>query len=414
MSRITNRVTKRPTNATALLLLALLGLGAQACHGKDRGGAAASAARPPAPVKVEAVHRGAIDLTLRYPGELKAPETVQIAPEVSGRIEAVSVRMGDKVKKGQLLVRLDDAQLRSQLQESRAALQVARSNVQRAKVEDRTTATELKRKASLAKRDLITRQEMDNIRSRRDTAAASLAVATAQVTQASARIGLLTKQLRDTRIRAPFSGWIQARSLDPGAVASAGTAVLKLVRKSPVVVQFKVGERHIGEVRRRMAAGPLPVQVSVDAYPRKPFSGQVVRVSPALDSASRTAAVEAELPNEDGRLMPGMFCRVALDLGASERALLVPLRALLDETPATRAATQRGRAAQVFVVEAGKARRVTFQLGTEDNRGGEAGGGGVGEVLGGLEQGQQVVVEGQADLEDGAAVKVMGAPGVKR
>lgn len=378
---------------------------------KDREGArSGTAAKVRAvPVKVAVIERGKIRVALRYPGELKAPETVEVASEVGGRLEAVTVRMGQQVKPGQLLVRVDDAQLRSQLQEARAALLVARSSLKRAQVEDQTAATELKRKASLARRDLITRQEMDNVTSRRDTAAASLSVAQAQVSQAQARVGLLEKQLRDTRILAPFAGWVQARHLDPGAVVSPGTAVLQLVRKSPIVVRFKVGERHIGEIRRRLAAGSLPVQIHVDAYPKEPFSGAVVRVAPALDAASRTVAVEAELPNEDGRLMPGMFCRVTLDLGESAGTLLLPLRALV-----TRSSGGQQGAGKVFVVQGGRAKRVQVQLGAEEAPTGpgqeqaERG-----EVLAGLTEGQQVVVEGQDGLEDGAVVEVVGRVGAR-
>jgi RND family efflux transporter MFP subunit len=356
------------------------------------------------PVKVAAVQRGTVKLTLRYPGELTAPETVDVAPEVGGRLLAVTVRMGQAVKEGQLLVRIDDAQMRSQLQEARAALQVARSALRRAEVADKTAATELSRKESLAKRDLITRQEMDNIQSRRDTAAASLAVARAQVSQAAARVGLLQKQLRDTRILSPLTGWVQARHLDPGAVVSAGKAVLRLVRKSPIVVRFKVGERHIGEIRHRLDAGRLPVQVRVDAYPGRAFSGAVARVAPALDAASRTAAVEAELPNEDGRLMPGMFCRVTLDLGRSSGALLLPLRALV-----THGSGESDGEGKVFVVQGGRARLTTVQLGAvEPPPGPGQDEGERGEVLRGLTRGQQVVVEGQDGLQDGAAVQVVG------
>jgi RND family efflux transporter MFP subunit len=200
------------------------------------------------------------------------------------------------------------------------------------------------------------------------------------------------------------------------------------VRKSPIVVRFKVGERHIGEVRRRMAGpadnttpaaqrspGPgLPIQIRVDAYPREPFRGAIVRVAPALDVASRTVAVEAELENKDGRLMPGMFCRVALDLGTRQQALLVPLRALVTRRGRNPDGDERRAAARVFVVRDRRARLTQIQLGAEDAGKGKRAGddGGRGEVLSGLEQGQQVVVEGHDSLEDGARVEVVaeGAP----
>jgi membrane fusion protein (multidrug efflux system) len=391
-----SRASRRAALLLPLTSAILLNAGCPKGSGQQQRG---KAERQPLPVKVEPVRRGDIRMTLRYPGELKAPESVEVASEVGGRIQTIAVRMGERVKQGQLLVSVDDSQLRTQHQEARAALLVARSALRRAEVDDRNAATELGRKAPLAKRDLITQQEMDNVRTRRDSAAASLAVAKAQVSQADARVTLLQKQLKDTRIRAAFAGWIQARHLDAGAVVTAGTAVLRLVRTTPIVVRFQVGERHIGELRRRMAAGSVAVHVGVDAYPRDTFTGNIVRVAPALDAASRTAAVEAELPNDDGRLMPGMFCRVTLDLGTHERALLVPLTALVGDEQGGTSARQT-RAARVYVTERGKARLVTLQLGAADDK--------HAEVLGGLEQGQQVVVEGQDSLEDGTPVEVVG------
>lgn len=365
-----------------------------------------AAAKRPVPVKAEPVRRGSFTISLRYPGELRARRSVEVAAEVSGRIQLVAVRMGERVKPRQLLVRIDDTQIRSQLEEARAAVQVARSSLRRAEVEDANTATELARKLPLAKRELITKQEMDNVRSRRDTAAASLSVARAQVSQAEARLSLLAKQLKDTRIRASFGGWIQTRHLDPGAVVNPGTAVLRLVQANPIVASFQLGERHIGEVRRRMASGTVAVQLAVDAYPDQVFTGVIARVAPALDTASRTVAVEAELDNEDGRLMPGMFCRVELNLGTRRDALLAPLRALIEQTAASSTGSGRtagSQEARLYVVKDGTARLTRVRLGAEDAE--------RVEVLAGLDEGQLVVVEGQDGLVNGARVEVVQAGG---
>jgi RND family efflux transporter MFP subunit len=187
-------------------------------------------------------------------------------------------------------------------------------------------------------------------------------------------------------------------------VVTPGKAILRLVRTQPIVALFRVGERQIGAIRERMEKGGLSFRLGVDSYPRRVFDGRVARVAPALDAASRTVAVEGELPNEDGLLMPGMFCRVELPLGRREDVLLLPLVALADSAsaggarkPAAHAGAATG---EVFVVHRGRARMATVYLGGSDDQ--------QVEVLRGLEAGAEVVVEGQDKLRTGSLVDVVG------
>lgn len=399
----------RPLAGLLLLTFTLAGGGCQR-EGSAQKGAKKKAERPPKPVELARVVRGEIGLTLRYPGELQAPESVELSAEAAGRLELVAVRLGDRVKRGQLLTRLDAAQVRAKLQQAKAQLQVARATLSKAAVEQKNAEAELRRTEPLAQKELVTRKQMDDVRARRDAAVASRAMAQAQVAQATAGLALLRRQLADTEVRAPFDGWIQARHLDPGAVVSAGTPVLRLVQRDPLVVRFKVGERHIGELQRRTGGEtPLTVGIEVDAYPDQTFRGEVVRLAPALETASRTAPVEAELKNTDGRLMPGMFCRVTLDLGTRRKALLLPLRALLDGAEGGTTRLGETRTVQVFAVQGGQARRVELELGVEQSGPGPLGG--VGEVLTGLEEGAMVVIQGQQSLEEGDRVVVVGQEG---
>jgi len=356
----------------------------------------------PVPVEVEVVRRGPMQQSLAYVGELAAPEEVELASKVGGRIRSVRVHMGAAAKKGDLLAQIDDAALRAQHQEAAAALEVAQASLLRSRVEDKNAEIELGRKEPLAKQDLITQQELDNVRTRRDGAAAGLQVATAQVSQAHARIQVLSQQLSDARLTAPFAGWVAARHLDAGAIVSPGTAIVKLVRTDPIVVRFKVSEREVGEIRQRMAAGGLEITVDLDAYRDEKFRGRVVRVAPSIDTRSRSAPIEAEVANADGRLMPGMYCRVELDLGSRPDALQVPVRALLEGTSEDSATRLRGeaRSSAVFVITDGHAQRVAIELGHEH--------GDFGEVLSGLTDGASVVVQGQSLLKDGATVEVVG------
>jgi membrane fusion protein (multidrug efflux system) len=373
-----------------------------ACSAEKGSGEANARVERPVPVEVEVLRRGPMQQSLGFVGELAAPEEVELASKVGGRIRSIRVRMGEAATKGALLAQIDDAALRAQYQEAEAALEVAQAGLLRAEVEDKNAEIELARKEPLAKQDLITQQELDNVRTRRDGAAAGLQVATAQISQARARIQVLSQQLGDARITAPFTGWVAARHLDAGAIVSPGTAIVKLVRTDPIVVRFKVSEREVGEIRRRMAAGGLDITIDSDAYRDERFMGRVVRVAPSIDPQSRSAPVEAEVANADGRLMPGMYCRVELDLGSRPDALQVPLRALLAGTSEDSATRLRGeaRTTAVFVVADGRARRVSIELGHEH--------GDHGEVLSGLDDGAVVVVQGQSRLRDGNPVEVVG------
>ena len=364
----------------------------------------------PRAVSVETVHERPIGQNFDFVGELIAQNSVELAAKLSGRIKSIRVRMGEAVKKGDLLVEIEDSHLRAQIAEAKASLAVAEASIKRAVVQEKNASNELLRKEKLIEKDLITRQEMDNVRSRQQADAASLDLAQAQAAQARAHIGLLRDQLSDARIRSPLNGRVAARHLDSGAVVSPGTAILRLIDADPVIAKFQIPERYLGEVITRGANPdpPLVVRAQLEAYPSETFEGRVVRTSPTLDKNTRAAAIEAEFPNADGRLAPGMFCRLKLDLGIQSDALLVPLRALLESSERDFSAADSppgtvGTQARVYVIRQGRAEQVRVSLG---ERQGE-----YRRVLDGLEPGEQVVVEGQSLLKNGAPVQIVKSDG---
>lgn len=389
------------------LLFAVIVLALAACVGDEEpAGPQRQRGAGKAAVRVEAVAEGSIHHRLEVVGELTARRSVDVASRIAGRVTEVLVELGEDVGEGDLLVQLDDGPLRSQVLEAQAAWKVAKASVTRAGAEHRAAESELRRKAPLADDDLVTPLEMDNLRSRFDATSAALEVARAQADGAAARLKKLRQDLADTRLSAPFPGRIAARHLDPGAVVSPGTPILELVHTDPAVARFQLSERQVGLVRTRMSASGGPeVTLELNAYPDRRWTGRLVRLSPSLRAESRAAAAEAEFDNPEGLLMPGMFCRLTLDLGGSERAVLVPSPAVLVERVGERRTT-------VFVVRGGKAHQVEVRLGLEQR--------GQTEVLDGLSPGDQVVVEGQARLRDGQEVQVVtgsagerngGAPG---
>jgi len=384
----------------------------EASQGGQRGGPTKNR---PVTVSVESVKVGPIRVRLEFVGEVRARRSVEIAAPAAGKLKSVLVDMGQRVEAGEVLAELDAATVRAKLAEARASLSVSRAAIRRAEAEFRSVDSELARKAPLAEDNLVTPQEMDQLQSRHDASKANLEVSRAQVTQAEAAIQVLSQALVDTRLVAPFGGRIEARLLDPGAVVNAGTPVLRLVHTNPAVVSFQVSEQQVGRLRARMAESEdkgVPVRLALSAYPDKRWTGKLVRIAPALDSRTRAAAAEAEFENEGNELMPGMYCRLSIDLGGREKALLVPLRAVVKRriqtkatgqptTPEQAAAARSGQG--VFVVRDDTAHLVPVVLGVEQSR--------YGEVLEGLNEGDAVVVEGQNALRDGATVKLVSPRG---
>jgi len=365
---------------------------------------------PPVAVSIETIKRQPVDQSFDFVGELVAQNSVELASKLTGRIQSIRVKMGDKVKNGDLLVEIENSNLRAQLAEAKASLEIAKASIKRAVVEEKNASNEVARKETLIEKDLVTRQEMDNVRSRKETGAASLDLARAQAAQAKARIQLLQDQLLDARIRSPLSGRVEARYLDPGAVVNPGTAIMRLIAVDPVIARFQVPERYLGEVIRHSAEdeNPLVVQAKLDAYEAETFTGKVVRTAPALDKTTRSAFIEAEFPNSEGRLLPGMYCRLKLELGIKTNALLVPLPALLNDNgsgsfenrdPESAMSTE----ARVYKIVQNRAEQVRVSVG---GRQGE-----YRVALDGIDQGDRVVVAGQSLLKDGSAVKIIKSDG---
>lgn len=381
-------------NAACFALVLLVPLLMSAC---GRSEAPGREARPQA-VRSAALERGDIPRDLEFTGDVVAPERAQIAASVGGRIETIRVRLGDSVAKGDLLAEIDAEVLTAQRREAEAGVRAAEAARLRARTDFENTETEERRVRALAEKNLVSEQEQDNIRARLKNAEAALVSADAQLEQAKARVATLAAQIAQTRVRAPFDAMIEARFLDPGSVVAAGTPILALTRTRPATVRFSVPERFVAAVNRSLNSGDTSVQLRVDAYPMDSFPGKVARISPVLESSSRSRMVEVDFPNEDNRLLPGMFGRVHLRLGVAENALLLPLVALLDFSPVRAGApdAEGSGTGTLYTVREGKAQRATVRLGIRA--------GDMGEVLEGLAPGDRVVIEGQHLLRDGIAV----------
>lgn len=320
----------------------------------------------PASVEVVSVKTARLQDDAQAVGSLRSRQSVTLKPETAGRVSRIAFADGSTVRRGQLLVQLDDTLQRAELSQAQAQLSIARAN--------------LKRNEELLAQNFVAARVVDESR-------AALQVAEAQVDLAQAR-------LQRMRITAPFDGTLGLRSINLGQYVKDGDELVNLEDTSKLTVDFRLPERY----QNRLAPGQ-GVQVQLDALPGKRYDARVIAIDPLLDANGRSISVRAEMPTAPGDgLRPGMFARVLIVFSVDDRALVVPEEALVP---------QGGRQFVYVLDEQGQgdarkrvSRRVEVELGVR--RGAEV------QITQGLKEGDTVVVAGQQRLQrDGTAVRVI-------
>lgn len=328
----------------------------------------AQPASAPPEVGVTSPRRGDIHRFVTIPGTLRPNQSVTLHAKVAGYLKAIAVDKGDKVKKGQVLAELEMPELVAERAKHEAEQKIAKIEAQRIG-SARTKAP-----------DLITPQVAD-------TAEARLAMAEA---------GLKHNEtmLRYGQITAPFDGVVTNRYVDVGAFVPAATAggsaqaaaILTLMDYSTIRVRIAVPEIEAARIQEGQ-----PVVVTTDSLPGKTFRGKVSRHSGALDEGTRSLIVEADLPNPEGILRPGMYASVKIGVEHHTNAVLVPAPALVREKAA----------GFLFLLEDGKAKRVPVKYGFNDGTNVE--------ILDGLPQNARVIIPGKTPLTNGQSVKAVEA-----
>lgn len=305
-------------------------------------------------VAVPAVIRPVTE-SLSLVGTITPNEFVEIKAETDGIVEAIGFNEGQRIGQGDLLVRLEQSKFSIAVAEAEATLRLSQANYERAK--------------QLFADKLISQQEYDQT--------ASIFA----VNQAS--LDLKKRQLKDTEIRAPFSGITGARQISPGQVISRQAILTWLVDLDTVKVEVNVPERYLSQVNPGLKIG-----FSVASFPADRFEGEVYFVSPQLNPDTRTALVKARIPNPDHRLRGGMFASLALTLQLRQAAIVIPEPALMSN----------GNDVSVFVIDANQQAQLRpVKVGLR--LAGRA------EILAGLKPDEQVIVEGVQKIYPGATVK---------
>ncbi len=231
---------------------------------------------------------------------------------MTGRIDQLKAEIGDWVQKGTLIAKVDEDEVRQQVNRAAAALEVAKASLSQKQTDKEILKKELDRTIELHENQLIPRRDLDTADARYRGAIAQEKLAEAQIDQAQAELRELRVRLDNTRILAPISGLVGKRHLDNGALVNPSMPVVSLVDLSTMVMEINAPEKDLVKIRTGLEAG-----IVLDAYPEQKFKGRVIRLSPILDPATRTGSVEIEVPNPNMLLKAEMFARVELDLGTT-------------------------------------------------------------------------------------------------
>ena len=352
-------------------------------------------------------------------GSLAANQQTDVAPETSGKVAAVGVDIGSSVRKGQMLVKLEDADFRDRIQQAQAQLDQSKATLQQnlAKIGLRPgqkfnpesvpevaaaraaldlAEKNLRRSEKLVESGDIPRATYDLQKSQRDQAAeqhqalihqaqqnfAAVANAQAAVDMAQSQLSLARRNLTYTVVFAPMAGYVAERPADIGEYISPQQKVATIVSLNPLRVRIDVPEQAIPQIRIGES-----VSVSVAAYPDRSFAGHVARVSPSVTPASRTMTVEADVDNPSAELKPGQFATIRILLPQSAPAVLVPQRALRTISGAT----------YVFVIKNGFAQQRLVQPGQTE--------GDLVELKSGIAADEVVATSNVDQLSDGSAIR---------
>jgi len=236
-----------------------------------------------------------LDNTIVIPGSILPNEQIEVRSELSGRIEELNFIEGGFVKKGTLLVKVDDSELLAQLQKLDAQIGQAHADEQR--------------KKQLIEVNGITQEEYD--------------AATTAVKELEADISLLKTRINKSSIRAPFDGYVGLRLASPGAYVSSGDIISTLVETNPAKIEFNVPEKYVGGIHNGMdVTFTLSGQETI-------FKGKVYATDPMIDASSRSLKVRAICENPLNKLVPGAYVELTLGLEKTKDALLIPTLALV-------------------------------------------------------------------------------------
>ncbi|MFM1753634.1 MAG: hypothetical protein RLZZ236_573 [Bacteroidota bacterium] len=294
------------------------------------------------------------DNNLALSGSIEANEQVEIRSEVSGVVKTIYFQEGSNVAKGQVLLKVDDIELKAQLAQAKTKESLASENERRAKL--------------LLQKEAISQEEYD--------------VARADHQSAKAQSQLILAQIEKTTVRAPFSGKIGLRSISPGTYVTPALLIAKLVNIGQLKITFSIPEKYASQVKKN---GTITFNVTGSD---RTYTAKIYAIEPEVEIATRTLKVRALADNKDGKLLPGTFADVQLPLDIIKDAVVIPTEAIIP--------VQDGK--KVFIANKGMAKEIMVETATRTDASIL--------VLSGLKAGDTVLTSGVMSLKDEAPIVV--------
>lgn len=279
-------------------------------------------------VRVEKPTVASSSRSLVLPGAVQPLQETTLFPRANGYISKWNVDIGDRVKSDDILAEIDTPELDQELRQARAQLEQLRASVVQAKANSEFSKQALARYEQLTPAGLASEQDLEKQRAQSAVDSASISVAAANVEAQKANIDRITKLKSFAKVKAPFNGIVTSRSVDIGALMTAGNGspMFKVTATDPVRVFVQVPQDAAPSLHRDLIA-----KVTIREYAGRVFQGGVTRTSGALDPASRTMTVEVRIANPKNELLTGMFAQVSFDLPFPHKVYEVPATALRDD-----------------------------------------------------------------------------------
>jgi len=350
------------------------------------------------PVKLLPAEQGQISSFIAATGNLRALRDIEVATQVEGIVRKVAVEEGDFVHRGQLLCKLDDAQNKINLEltverreQARIQREKARITMEKAAVQIKNARTEYERYKKANEDGLVSETEVATRKYQLEELIHDHRVSESEIKELGHKVAELTAEIAQsklqislTEIRAPFDGYITARTVEIGQRVRNLDSLFKLGSFNPLYADVFLSERETREVRPGQEA---EIQLGLDGS--KSVPGRVKRISPVVDQATGTVKVTVEVRTRETGFKPGAFVRVAVRTDTRTDALLIPKQAVLEQDGEN----------YVFIADSDEARRVKVILGYENN--------GIVQVRSGLKTGEKVIVAGQGALKEGDKIRVI-------
>jgi len=343
-------------------------------------------------VQVQPVKKKSLRPFINNIGTLNPFEEVTVSSEVDGILKDVNVDNGSEVSKGMILAVIDDTDYNLEVERGMASLKQAEANLSNIKLE-------YHRKEELYKKELLTKQQYDDVTAR-------LSIADAELERAKSSVSTARQKLSKAKIYSTLSGVVKEKKVSSGNYVKNGTPLFTIIQTNPAKLDFTVNEKDLEKIRKGQ-----DVFLTVYAFPDKEFKGKLNIIYPNVDERTRTLKVEALVPNDGQLLKPGFFAKVMLYTGEAKDIFLVPVTSLLYEEEKIKVFVVEGDKARERIVKIGQKYKLQSEVGNREMEaeGQESDMAEFVEVVKGLKEGEQVVVVGQQNLFEGAKIKIVGS-----